>query len=53
MAVLRQPGPILRNAKEDLLGRKTAVSEQCLALSIECVVGESPCAGSSSCDVIV
>lgn len=46
MAVLRQPGPILRNEKEDLLDRKTGVSEQCLALRIECVVGERPCTGS-------
>lgn len=46
MAVLRQPGPILRNEKEDLLDRKTDVSEQCLALRIECVVGERPYTGS-------
>lgn len=47
MAVLRQPGPVLRNEKEEVLDRKADALDQFLSLSIERVVGwKSPCTGS-------
>lgn len=40
MAVLGQPGPVLRSEKEDVLDSKADASDQYLSLSMGCVVGE-------------